>query len=314
MKNSAKNVLTVTIAVVIILTVISSVFSYFAMANDFDHEICHFEKGSVNAAVAIIMPIAAALVSACCALFIRKKISLQTSPVIGIPTVFTSVLVGLLMLVSAVFTVIGDGELPKLSIGASIAAVFSCVYFLLLPFTEGKTFMTFFSFAPATWAAMKLLEEYFRTGEPINSPIRSINLTMFAFLLLFFSEEIRFRIGRQFAGVYYFCALSALAFTGVAVFPKLAIILTGTAGFDFDFIDWCLGAVVFLFIIARLSSLPPVLCNYVSPAEKAPKTSVPAETEGEMEEEKEESVNEEVHVSEEDDSASIDEKDSDGDE
>ena len=268
MKKSCKTVLTAAIAVIIILTAVSAAFSYLALVNDYDHDIRHFDKGSVSAAIGMYLPIAASIIALACSLFIRKKLSFSKAPESGAATVFTSVLTGLLMIAFAALTVAGGGEISKITYGVIITAALSGIYFLLLPFLSGRTFMAYLAFAPALWSALKLLEEYFRDGDPINSPVRIVNLTMFAFLLLFFSEEVRFGIGRQLVGSYYFCALSAVAFTGAAVFPKLAVILTGAEGFDFVFMDWCLCAAVFLFILARLASLPPVLCERIPASSK----------------------------------------------
>ncbi len=258
MKKTANIILTVTIAAVILMTVVSSIFSYIAMTGEFDHDIGHFKVGSVSAGIAMYLPIAAAAVSLVGGLLIRKKITFDGIPDTNIPTVFTSVLAGLLLIASAVFTVIEATELSRITIGVIVTAVIGGLYLILLPFMHKKPFMIFLSFVPPVWAALKLLEEYFSDGGPINSPIRTINLTMLAFLLLFFAEEIRFRIDCQIPCTYYFLTLSALAFTGNAVFPKLAIILTGNTVFDFSFIDCAVGVAMFMFLLARLSALPSV--------------------------------------------------------
>lgn len=261
MKKTANNILTVFIAAVILMTVVSAVFSYIAMANEFDHDIGHFNTGSVSAGIAMYLPIAAAAVSLIGGLLIRKRIAFDEVPPANIPTVFSSVLAGLLLIASAIFAVIEAVEPSRITMGAIVVALISGVYFLLLPFMQKKTFMIFLSFAPPVWAALKLLEEYFSDGGPINSPIRTINLTMLAFLLLFFAEEIRFVIDCQIPSTYYFLTLSALAFTGNAVFPKLVIILTGNTAFEFSFIDCAVGVAMFMFLLARLSALPSITEN-----------------------------------------------------
>lgn len=261
MKKSTKIFLTVTVAAVLIITVLSAVFSYVAMTKHFDHELFYFNAGSAFGSLAIYLPVTASALAVICGIVIRKKIKFAEAPAANIPTVFTSVLMGLLMIASAVFTITGGAELSRISMGVIITGIIGGIYFLLFPFMGDKPYVLFLSFVPAIWAALKLLEEYFREGEPINSPIRTINLTMLAFVLLFFAEEIRFGIDRQIPGTYYFCTLSAVAFTGSAVLPKLAIILTDNSLFEFSFIEWCLGAAIFLFLLARLSAVPAALID-----------------------------------------------------
>lgn len=262
MKKPTRILLTVIVAAVLVITAVSSVFGYIAMTEDFDHQLCYFNAGSVYGSLYILLPIIASAISVICGIMLRKKVSFIKAPSANIPTVFTSVLTGLLMFASAIITYTNSSELSKISTAAVIFAIVAGIYFVLLPFMGEKPFMAFLSFAPALWATFKLLEEYFRQGEPLNSPIKTVSLTMFAFLLLFFAEEIRFGFDRQIPGTYYFCILSAVAFTGNAVLPKLAIILTGDSIFEFFIIDWCLGAAVLLFLLARLSAIPAVLGEY----------------------------------------------------
>ncbi len=259
MNKIVKNTLIAAIALTVIITVIASVFSYIAMTQNFDHALGYFNIGSASAATALYLPLAVPVIAVIACIILRKKVSFTGSPVAGIPTIFASVLTGLLMLATVFFTSSGEGELTKLSVGIIITSIIGAIYFILLPFFGNKQFMLFLSFAPALWAAFRLLEEYFRVGAPINSPIRTINLTMFAFLLLFFAEEIRFGIGKQSVGGYYFFILSAIASTGCATFPKLIIIFTNNSDFNFSFIEWCLGAAIFMFLLARLASLPEII-------------------------------------------------------
>ena len=261
MKRSTKILLTATVAAVLIITVLSAIFSYIAMTTDFDHELFYFNAGSTLGALTMYLPIVAPALAIICGIALSKKIRFTESPAANIPTVFTSVLMGLLMIAASVFTLTGGAELSRISMGVILTGIVSGIYFLLFPFVGNRSFMIYLSFVPTIWAALKLLEEYFREGEPINSPIRTINLTMLAFLLLFFAEEIRFGIDRQIPGTYYFCILSAVAFTGSAALPKLAIILTDNSLFEFSFIEWCLGAAMFLFLLARLSAVPAVLTD-----------------------------------------------------
>jgi len=262
MKKSTGTLLTIFVSAVLVLTIASSVIGYFAMTAGFDHKLFYFNIDSILGPLYIILPVAACLISLVCGIMLRKKVSFTDIPSSNIPTTFTSTLTGLLMIASAVLTLISGNELSRLSVAAVVFAFVSAVYFIALPFANGKPFMALLSFSPVGWAAFKLLEEYFRDGEPINSPIKTVNLTMFSFLLLFFAEEIRFGIDRQIPGSYYFCILSAVTFTGNAVFPKLAIILTDNSLFEFSVIDWCLYAALFTFLLARLSALPAILGDH----------------------------------------------------
>lgn len=261
MKKSVKNTLVASVALVILITVLSSVFSYISMTEYFDHDIGHYKNDTPITAAAMYLPFAATIISVVCAILIRKKVSFAKEPEINIPTVFSSLLTGLLLVAVSVFTVTDGDVLSRLSFAAVIAGLISAVYFILFPFLNGKSFMMFLSFIPPVWAALKLLEEYFRVGSPINSPIRTVNLTMLAFILLFLAEEIRFYIGTHSVGIYYFCILNAIVFTGNAIIPKLAVIISGNNEFGFSFIGCCLGFGMFLFLLSRLLAAPSALTD-----------------------------------------------------
>lgn len=286
MKRSIRITTTAIIIFVLAVTVASSVFGYIAMTNQFDHILYYFDANSVLGKLYIILPIIGAAASLALVPLMRKKVSVTDAPSANVPVLFCSVLSGLLMIVSSYFTLIGFESMPaaatisnyfsyngvqplsKVSLFAAIFGIIGGIYLILFPFLGKKPFMSLASAAPMVWAALKLLEENFREGDPMNSPIRTVNLTMFAFILLFFAEEIRFYVGRQIPGTYYFVTLSAIAFTGNAVIPKLIIILTDNSSFDFSSITWWLGAALLLFFIARLSAIPSVLGEYIEPAEE----------------------------------------------
>lgn len=270
MQTNVRKAITISSILTLVITAIASVCNYFAMAYSFDHELGYFDLGSITAAFAVYLPLLVPVIGIVCAVSIRKKASFHSAPAVGIPTVFTSILVGLLMVASAFFAFSAEGPLTNLEIGVVVFSLISAVYFFAIPFCQGKPSMIFLSFAPAIWAALRLLEEYFREGGPINSPIRTVNLSMIAFLLLFFAEEIRFGIGNQITGPYLFCLFSAIAFTGNAVFPKIAIIFTKSNNyFSFSFMEWCLAAAIFLFLVARLITAPASLGEYIAPKKKS---------------------------------------------
>lgn len=265
MKASTKKILITAIVAVLIITVVSAVCSFIAMTKEFDHDLFYFKRGSTTAALAMYLPVAAAVLSLVCGLLVGRQIKFTDAPAANVPTVFASVLSGLLVIVSSVFAFMGAEPLAGISLGAAVTGFVCGAYLIILPFMGNKPFMSLLSFAPVVWTALKLLEEYFREGEAINSQIRTINLTMLAFLLLFFAEDVRFGINRQIPGAYYFCILSATAFTGSAVLPKLAVILTDNTRFGFSVIEWCMGAALFMFLLARLSALPAVTADRDAP-------------------------------------------------
>ncbi len=278
MKESVRNTLFAAIVLAFIITVISSILGYIAMTNDFDSTLGYFEIGSMPAAMYLYLPLAVPVIALVCAFVIRKEFSIGAPASSGVFNIFTSVLTGLLMIGSGVLTCISGVALSKPAIGIVVSAFISGVCFIITPFLKNRPTTYLLALFPALWAAMNLIEEYFRDGAPINSPIRTVNLAMFAFLLLFFTEELRFGISKQLTGTYYFCILCGIAFTGSATLPKLAIIIMGKNDvFNFDLISWCLCAALFLFLLARLASLPSAFKPYKKPV-KAQKREIPTGT------------------------------------
>ncbi len=267
MNKSAKNILTVSVSATALITVLSAIFSYIAMTDYFDSDIGHFSRNSVIPALGMYLPFVVSAVSIVCAILIRKKAVFKDKPQANIPVIFSSVLTGLLI---AAASVLGTSSTPDVITGISyqlptssalskavtVAGIITALYFILYPFIKNKAYMILLSFAPPIWAALRLLEEYFETGAPINSPLRTSSLSMFAFILLFLAEEIRFAIDRESVGVYYFCTLNAIAFTGNAVFPRLAVIMAGKNTFDFSFLECAVGIALFLFLLSRLLATP----------------------------------------------------------
>jgi len=269
MAKNIKIILTAAVAAVIAVTLAASIFVYLAFIGDFDHKLFYFNKGSVNAVLGTVLPFIGALIAVVTGFILRKKASFTDSPSANLPTIFASIVTGILVIASAfVPGGVASGLTTVKPAVFMILSVLAGGYFIALPFirpcieTPKGSFMTSLSFAPALFAAMMLLEEYFRLGEALNSPIRIANLTMYSLLLLYFAEDIRFAIGKASPALYYLISLSALSFTGAASIPKLIVILGGAEGFSFNFMEWCVGAAMFMFVLARLSALPTILGEY----------------------------------------------------
>ncbi len=264
--NGARRVLLFAFIIIMALTAVSAVCGYFALSGNFDHKLFYYNESTVSCLTKWLPWVGFAL-AVITAIVLRVCTKATCEPKNGIPTLFTSIFAGVLMAVSAVFT-FTDKELaadPKLAIRMSTVLTFpnfvalfgilAAAYFILTVFTKNKRLLASFSFFPALWAAAELLMTYFRSGEPINSDVRVLSLTTYAFLLLFFAEETRFYLDRQLTGIYYLCLYSALIFSGVCSIPRLAIILTGVRGFDFSFIDSALLFALFLLTLSRLADV-----------------------------------------------------------
>lgn len=273
MKKTVRNTLFAAIAFTFIITVLSAVLGFIAMTTDYDASLGYFAIGSVPAAISLYLPLSVPVVVAIVAVFIRKEFSIGM-PERGISSLFTSVLTGLLMISSGVFSWINGTAFSKLAAGIIIFAILGGVVFAASGFIKDKIISNLLMVVPAIWAALHLVEEYFREGLPINSPLRTASLAMFAFLLLFFTEELRFGINRQLTGAYYFCILSAIAFTGSTAIPRFFIILAGKNNmFGFDLISCCLYVALFFFLVVRLVSLPSAFKPYEAPAKLKKKTA-----------------------------------------
>lgn len=266
MKKNVKYALVCTMVYTFLIMVICAVLSFTALSKEFDHSLGYFMADSTAAAVSMYLPLSIPVVAFACGWYIRKEFSISAPETSGISVIFTSVLTGVLMIASGVFRIINSTTLENLAKGIIVAALISGICFIAIPFIKNKAIGTLLFFPPAVWAALSLIEEYFRDGSPINSPLKTVNLTMFAFILLLFTEELRFSVGRQLTGSYYFTILCAAAFTGIATLPKITIIaFKNNDTFNFDTITWCLCGAIFLFVLARLATLPAAFTDYVEP-------------------------------------------------
>ena len=63
--------------------------------------------------------------------------------------------------------------------------------------------------------------------------------------------------------------MTALVFTGAAIFPKIAIFFSDNSRFKFTFIELCLGAAVFLYVLTRALSASKALGEYTKAETKA---------------------------------------------
>ena len=75
MKKPVNLTLSVIIIAVLAFTVISSVFGYIAMTNQFDHILYYFDANSVLGKLYIILPIIGAAASLALVPLMRKKVS-----------------------------------------------------------------------------------------------------------------------------------------------------------------------------------------------------------------------------------------------
>lgn len=268
MNKNLRIILISAVAAVLGITVIGAVFGFFAYTRDFDYSLFYFNKGSVSALLTTALPFAAAAVSVALSFILRGKASFADAPGESIPLYFASIVTGCLIISSA-FIPGGVGEaLVTVDRGLFVTvSLLTGIYFILSPFpalTPGfkdplSIVMTVLSFSPSLFVGLMLVEEYFRTGEPLNSPIRTANLAMYALLLLYFAEDIRFAIGKARPASYYFCLLTAFAFTGAATLPKLVLILTGAEGFSFVPMEWFICAAILMFMLSRLYALPRII-------------------------------------------------------
>lgn len=253
MKKKQLRVFALVSIIILVISAVSAVCTYLALTRNFDHEIFHYGN-TLAAMLARILPWCAAAIAAIFAIGIRGMFAFDDAVEPGAASplkTFTSVLTSLLMIASAVFTFLGNRTAETRFEGivwiAAVAAIFSGVYFAVSVLGKSSGALTALAFAPALWAASMLLREYFRAGEPINSPLRDMDLAAYSFILLFFTEKIRFRLKNHTPSIYFFCSLTALTFTVTSALPKLIVYFTDDS-FTFNLIDLCLAVCIALFI------------------------------------------------------------------
>jgi len=108
------------------------------------------------------------------------------------------------------------------------------------------------SFSPVGWAAFKLLEEYFRDGEPINSPIKTVDILTYAFTAVFFLYEIRLSLGREKWKAYIIFGFIAATLCAYSSIPTLITYFVTGKVISNSIYETVLTLTICLFIVMKL--------------------------------------------------------------
>ena len=144
-----------------------------------------------------------------------------------------------------------------LSIPAIVFSLLAAFYLICRGFPSllKPAAISLLSFCPVIACALLNAAYYFDTSLEMNSPIKVTLQATFLFIMLFFTEEIRFSINRAMPRLYATLAICTLAASSLCSLPVLLSYLFGTT----LHLDYALGALasgcICITICYRLFSL-----------------------------------------------------------
>ncbi len=96
---------------------------------------------------------------------------------------------------------------------------------------------------------------YFNTAFTLNSPIKVLDQVTFLAFLLFFMAETRLRLGKRGAGLYLFCAMTAILLSAANSIPGLLYFTVKKTALLGSFMHDFLVLALFLYVLSRLIAM-----------------------------------------------------------
>lgn len=184
----------------IILASIIAVIYFFALRNDFNFTIGHFENGSVLSALLLVAIILSVVVSAAAAVFSQKKASITSYPEPRGAFVFFAVFAAVMALftcTSTISDIMSGAHSSKLKLISEAALPFisATMIFLCVPRMRTSHAARICSIISVFSINLYILACYFDQTLPINSPVRNTVLLAQISFMLFFLSETRLTFG-----------------------------------------------------------------------------------------------------------------------
>lgn len=106
----------------------------------------------------------------------------------------------------------GENKPATLTIIAAVFAFCSALYFITRAFAPKNMVVTAaMSLFPIGWAIFSILDVYFTKALALNSPVKSMMLVAYIYMIIFFISEARFANRKQTVPFFVFASLAASA-------------------------------------------------------------------------------------------------------
>lgn len=318
-RSKSKTILIVFAAAALALALGGATLLFFAMENDYDDLIRHFNFGSVFAFAACAVCVAGAVIAAVSYFMPIKNLSFNIGKKYTFGGIFTSTIAGGMFLTFAVHCIRGGVPVIKkgLFFGEIVLSILAAAYFFfkIIGYTEKHPALSLASLFPALASAFILLNIYYNLEDPLNSPLKIYEIVMLCTFMLFFTAEAGVGIGKpKMSRKYAFAGIALISSGGMVVFSRLAARIVDVDRFDFDLVTLVLYFAIWLYavvsfteklILARENSEENAFFN----TEEVEMATVSADKEAEdlTEDENDASVEDEAEKSDKTDSESSEE-------
>ena len=195
----------------------SAVFSYLALANEYEIPLHQFTRNGIFLPFALGLAAFGILLSAVVAVHDRKVpdgAPSSTHPAI----LFTGVLSAFLLFASFIFGMMNrTAATSTLATLADVCAALTAAYLFLAVSRKGSPSITpFLALAGILFGLLSVLQTYFSETLPINAWTKTSALLVFIAVMLFFTAEARTALGKSSPGRYLFfsgtAAVTCIAF------------------------------------------------------------------------------------------------------
>jgi len=255
---------------------------FFALRNEFDYVIGHFEPSALFVLL-VILTIAGTILSAIPAYMAKYTVSFRKTPADNLCTLFASVMTAVLAVILSVNSILGFT--PETTTVMKLEAFTLPFLALAVIFPKrGHVVQQFSAVIGVISVNLTMFSCYFDPYVPINSPVRNLTVIMQSAMLLFLLSEARLTFGvkswRITVPFYIFANGTACALAGGIALGGLLNRLTAAEPGDPNLSALRLGLYLALAILAagRLFALPAFCGKYKEPPKKEKdKSAAPAE-------------------------------------
>jgi len=253
-RSKSKTALIVLLSLALLIALGGAALLFFAMENDYDSLIRHFEFDSVYAISAFGACVCGFILAVAGFFSASKKLSFDSEKKYSFVGTFISVLTGLMCLLYFVMSV--KKGLPETKKGILLAeltfAALSAIFFFLKAsgvFAK-KPLFALSGLLPALMSAFILLNLYFSSEDPLNAPLKIYETVMLATYMLYFTAEAGIAISRpKMNKKFAFAGIFATATGGMTALSRLAVRIADVDTFDYDIITVVFHAALWLYIL-----------------------------------------------------------------
>jgi len=261
----------ISIAVILILSLISGIFAVLSYNYEFEFNANHFKFDATFAPAFKAVTAVSVVIAVVCAVFFNSKIAIKSPPPMNTSVMFSSLLAGAFLIVFSLMDLFGNlgagstadslFSIAKNVMGLPAGACFIACALVPQKKVYSRPVFMFLTFAPVIWMIVSLMAFYFSGLYALNSPVKISIQLMYVALMLFFPNDCRFILGRYNARTYIFTGSCAVLFAGIVAFPNVFTYLSAPGIFNFTFVEGFLYLALWAYVLTRLISLKTVLVS-----------------------------------------------------